>query len=88
MRKLDIYKLVNAQTKMDKATSEFKKMKDEMCAGLEPGVYEDKYGRVTKTTYNRNSVNYAKIIEDNPDIKVEEYTEVNSVTSVTIKNLK
>lgn len=82
----DIKELIMAQVEYKKAKDKFEELKERLTADLEPGKYESRYGNVIKTVFDKSKVNYKKLLWDNPDINVEDYTEQQTVSSVLIQN--
>lgn len=82
----DIKELIMAQVEYKKAKDKFEELKERFTADLVPGKYESRYGNVIKTVFDKSKVNYKKLLWDNPDINVEDYTERQTVSSVLIQN--
>ena len=83
----DIKTLVNAYVEFKAAEAKFKSIKDALTKDIAPGKHVSEFGIVTKTVSTRSSVDYSKMLEDNPQIDVTEYTTEKEVVSVTIQNL-
>jgi len=80
--------LVKAYVKYKAAEAEFKLLKDTLVTDdIQPGKYTGKNGYINKSTSIRSSVDYKKLLEDNPDIDVSSYTTEKEVTMVTVTNL-
>lgn len=75
--------LDNAKEKLDILKEKFKI--DDLAAGK---YFAEGEGVVTKNVTVRATVNYKKLLEDNPNIDVKVYTEYTEVSSVLIKPLK
>ena len=79
----EIKELVEAKQELDNAKEKFKI--DDLAAGK---YFAEGEGVVTKNVTVRATVNYKKLLEDNPSIDVKQYTEYTEVASVLIKPLK
>ena len=85
--KQEVDALVKAYVKYKAAEAEFKALKETLTNDIEPGKHVGKYGYVNKSVSTRTTVDYKKLLEDNPDIDISKYTTEKEVVMVTIQNL-
>ena len=82
----EIKELVIAQVEYKKAKDKFDEIKERLTKDLEPGKYEGKFGKVTKTIFEKTRTDWKRLIDDNPEIDVNKYSESQESVSVFIQN--
>jgi len=83
----EIDALIKAYVKYKAAEAEFKALKDMLTNDLRPGKYTGKNGYINKAVSVRSTIDYKRMIIDNPSIDVSAYTTEKEVAVVTIQNL-
>lgn len=82
----EIKELVIAQVEYKKAKDKFDEIKERLTKDLAPGKYEGKFGKVTKTIFEKTRTDWKRLIDDNPEIDVNKYSESQESVSVFIQN--
>lgn len=81
----DVKRLVKARFKLKEVERDFKNLKDELITEDVPlGKYESQDGYVTKYLTTRRTIDTKKLLEDHPEINIEEYTTEKECVQVNI----
>lgn len=83
----DIKDLVKAYVEFKAAEAKFKALKEQLTKHIAPGKHTSKYGVVNKIKAIRTSIDYNAMLDDHPEIDVDDYTTEKEVESVTITSL-
>lgn len=82
----EIHELVVAQVEYAKAKDKLQMLKDKLTKKLVAGKYVSDDGEVIKSVFVRSTLNTDRLLEEHPEIDLEDYKDEKETTSVTIKN--